>query len=238
MCTKQEFALAVSWKDEFQQGLQGVVKVHKSDLEVIRQRRQRQSDSVDVGDLTVVLNNKLGAIVQKEGGVRLVESVSLYGTKLDNNRLVESIVPSVSDGCPRLIVNTQFAFKEKGGLLLVIKSGSGETTVVWCDPSDSINWLKLKFEDKWGHPSDQQRLIYKGEQLDDYRKISDYKITSESVLNFQRRLRGGGGPATPRKVFADVTDNSNLHEHNLSGGAPDWRVCDEGLNIEGECMNR
>ncbi|ETK83446.1 hypothetical protein L915_11335 [Phytophthora nicotianae] len=209
MCTKQEFALAVSWKDEFQQGLQGVVKVHKSDLEVIRQRRQRQSDSVDVGDLTVVLNNKLGAIAQKEGGVCLVESVSLYGTKLDNNRLVESIVPSVSDGCPRLIVNTQFAFKEKGGLLLVIKSGSGQTTVV-CVLSTKA----------------------------DYRKISDYKITSESVLNFQRRLRGGGGPAPPRKVFADVTDNSNLHEHNLSGGAPDWRVCDEGLNIEGECMNR
>ncbi|KAF1786344.1 hypothetical protein GQ600_765 [Phytophthora cactorum] len=72
-----------------------------------------------------------------------------------------------------------------------------------------------------GHPADQQCLFYKGKRL-------ELKVRA----SWRRR------PHTPHKVFADVTDNSNLHEHNLSSTAPKWRICDEGLNIEGERPNR
>uniref|UniRef100_A0A8C7K792 Ubiquitin-like protein NEDD8 n=1 Tax=Oncorhynchus kisutch TaxID=8019 RepID=A0A8C7K792_ONCKI len=59
------------------------------------------------------------------------------------------------------------------------------------EPTDKVERIKERVEEKEGIPPQQQRLIYSGKQMNDEKTAADYKIQGGSVLHLVLALRGG-----------------------------------------------
>jgi len=79
-----------------------------------------------------------------------------------------------------------------GGISIIVRSLTGKSIKFQVTPGTTISKLKHQIQNSQGVPSNEQRLIFAGKQLEDSNTLNDYNITKDSTLHLILRLRGGG----------------------------------------------
>ncbi|RMX61978.1 hypothetical protein DD238_008186 [Peronospora effusa] len=198
-------------------------------------------EEIYVRDVIAVVNNKVQNSSSNGKILREVNQLLLHGVRINKNYPLKNIIPELTGSSPRLVATAQVRVKGRHAtaMTVFVITLSGKTITINCLSTDTVNYVKMKIEDKESIAPEVQRLVYAGKLLNDQVMLSSYNIKGGNTLHLSLRIRGGSiGHSPVFRTFVDVSNNSLITARKFSPDAPEWRLVSKGLNIEGRCRNR
>ncbi|VAI32754.1 unnamed protein product [Triticum turgidum subsp. durum] len=117
--------------------------------------------------------------------------------EVESSDTIDNVKAKLEDGRTLADYNIQkestlhLVLRLRGGTMIKVKTLTGKEIEIDIEPTDTIDRIKERVEEKEGIPPVQQRLIYAGKQLADDKTAKDYNIEGGSVLHLVLALRGG-----------------------------------------------
>ncbi|KAI6659069.1 hypothetical protein LOD99_14745 [Oopsacas minuta] len=162
--------------------------------------------TLDVG-LSDTIENVRYKIQDKEGIPPDQQRLIFEGKQLEDWR-------TLSDYNIKTESTLHLVLRHRGTMRIFIKPITGKTITLEVEPSDTIANVCAKIQDKEGIPPDQQRLIFRGKQLEDWRTLSDYNINNGSTLHLVLRPKNAMQifikPITGKTITLEVEPSDTI----------------------------
>ena len=124
-----------------------------------------------------------------------------------------------------------FVVLNANAMQIFVKTLTGKTITLEVEPTDSIEAIKAKIQEKEGVPSDTQLLVCNNIVLYEGKTLSDYNIQKESLLYLRSTLL----TATSATVFGEskyvTTFYLNAFHYQLPEGAKAYTACLDGSSV-------
>ena len=88
-----------------------------------------------------------------------------------------------------LVVLLSAACMAEGPMKIFVKNLTGQTWTLDVKPTDTVESLMQMNYEKQQIPSNKQRLMFRGRQLEESRTIADYNIQEMSTIYLVLRIR-------------------------------------------------
>lgn len=209
----------------------------------LQRRRYHSTMEVEIDNCETVGDLKKAIAVQQNLSVI---ALLFRGLPLDDARQLEKLLPDLRVGAPRFAVHTRVRPRTiQGGVTINVLTLKRKTFQVSLPSLDStLAELKELIKGYEGISMHQIALTYQGKQIthEDHATLRDCRFEPGCTVHLVGRLRGGvkGSMHVPCEpvLFVDMEETSLLQRIRLQPKrAPEWRVSEEGLSVEGECWN-
>lgn len=130
-------------------------------------------------------------LLRKNKTIRFYKFSEKGGIKFDHSRFNDTLKKLKYPSSLKLIMECDINSNSYKCNEIFCKTLTGKTIKVDCTSFNTLHYLKLLIQNKEGIPSELQRLIFGGKQLEDGLKLINYNIRNEDTLHLVLRLRGG-----------------------------------------------